>query len=80
MIYPVDMIRTRMLAAAFNTSSSSSDQNSTILRTVRHLVKTEGSQTLFRGVTPCLLRGFPVNATVFYVYEFLIALSWKSME
>jgi solute carrier family 25 carnitine/acylcarnitine transporter 20/29 len=36
--------------------------------------KTEGVGVFFRGLGPTLLRGFPVNAVTFYVYEVVMKL------
>uniref|UniRef100_A0A6B2LDL2 Mitochondrial carrier protein n=1 Tax=Arcella intermedia TaxID=1963864 RepID=A0A6B2LDL2_9EUKA len=64
-IYPVDVIKTRM---------QTTSQFSSTAQCVRHVWHNEGLPAFFKGLTPCLVRSFPVNATVFWVYEFLI--SW----
>ncbi|PFX22260.1 Mitochondrial carnitine/acylcarnitine carrier protein [Stylophora pistillata] len=43
----------------------------------RHLVKEEGVASLFKGVTPVLLRAFPANAGLFLGYEVAMkTFSW----
>lgn len=39
------------------------------LRTARHILAREGSAGFFRGLGPCFLRAFPVNASALFVYE-----------
>lgn len=33
-------------------------------------LRKEGVAGMFRGVTPCLIRAFPANATCFLAYEY----------
>lgn len=37
---------------------------------LRQTVATEGTRGLFRGLTPCLVRAFPANASCFLAYEY----------
>lgn len=39
------------------------------LHIVRHIYTRDGTPGFFRGLGPCLLRAFPVNACAFFVYE-----------
>jgi hypothetical protein len=38
------------------------------------MYKTEGMGSLFRGITVCALRAYPVNACTFVIYE--TAMRW----
>ncbi|CAO3583234.1 unnamed protein product [Absidia cylindrospora] len=38
--------------------------------------QTEGMQVFFRGLGPTILRGFPVNAVTFWIYE--VVMDWLS--
>lgn len=40
--------------------------------TVRHIYSNQGLPGFFRGLAPCILRAFPVNACAFFVYEGLM--------
>lgn len=40
--------------------------------TVRHIYSNQGVPGFFRGLGPCILRAFPVNACAFFVYEGLM--------
>ena len=37
--------------------------------TARQILAREGSAGFFRGLGPCFLRAFPVNASALFVYE-----------
>lgn len=39
------------------------------IRTVRQIALENGIAGFYRGLGPCLLRAFPVNACAFFVYE-----------
>eukprot|EP01125_Pyxidicula_operculata_P009389 TRINITY_DN3091_c0_g1_i2.p1 TRINITY_DN3091_c0_g1~~TRINITY_DN3091_c0_g1_i2.p1 ORF type:complete len:299 (+),score=57.22 TRINITY_DN3091_c0_g1_i2:109-1005(+) len=67
--YPADVIKTRM---------QSSNRFNGLSDCVRTILRTEGVGSFWHGVVPCLLRAFPVNATIFFVYEFIIRLSWAN--
>jgi len=60
--YPIDVIKTQL---------QSSTEHSTIVGAARHIWKHEGLPGFYRGIVPCVARAFPVNATVFGVYEFV---------
>jgi len=38
-------------------------------QTARDIFLREGYRGFFKGLGPCLLRAFPVNASAFFVYE-----------
>ncbi|KAI8365669.1 mitochondrial carrier domain-containing protein [Choanephora cucurbitarum] len=72
-IYPVDVIKSRLQMPS---------QESLLVRLPYRSIKdcvvrsyrSEGSGVFFRGLWPTLLRGFPVNAVTFYVYEVVMNL------
>lgn len=39
------------------------------ITTTRHIYACDGLSGFIRGLGPCLLRAFPVNACAFFVYE-----------
>lgn len=45
---------------------------SSFVGTVRNIYGQQGIPGFFRGLGPCLLRAFPVNACAFFVYEGLM--------
>lgn len=63
--YPFDVIKSRLQAEAVTKSSSVSQMGQ--LQYIAKLYRHEGIQTFFRGLSPVLLRAFPVNATTFAV-------------
>jgi len=65
-IYPVDVVKTRMQATS---------QFSSVRTCITTMLQKEGVAAFFQGLTPCLVRSFPVNATVFFVYEFIVSSS-----
>jgi len=68
MIYPVDVIKTRIQTAPLDQPYRES-----MLSTGRSLVAKHGWQYLFRGLGITLLRAFPVNGIIFPVYEFTLS-------
>lgn len=60
--YPIDMIKSRMQVDGI---SSSQYKNS--YDCLHQTVKTGGVSSLFRGITPTIIRAFPVNAVTFAV-------------
>lgn len=66
--YPYDVIKTRMQVSKEYTS-------------VRHCAmqayRAEGATVFYRGMLPCLIGSFPINAIIFFIYEFLIQASWS---
>ena len=81
--YPLDLVANKMMADIVLTStsnstdsSSSSSTSKTIRKKIgmmdqfRIIYKQYGWKGYFRGIGPCLLRAFPVNAAIFVSYEF----------
>ncbi|KAI2513824.1 hypothetical protein MHU86_607 [Fragilaria crotonensis] len=68
MIYPVDVIKTRIQTAPINTPSS----ELTMAHVGRALVQQHGWKVMFRGLGVTLMRAFPVNGIIFPVYEFTL--------
>jgi len=64
-VYPVDVIKTRI-------QTSPLDSPVSFLNTGRQIVAKHGYSVLFRGLGITLIRAFPVNATIFPVYEFTL--------
>ena len=64
-VYPVDVIKTRIQTSSFDTPVS-------FLGAGRQLVAQHGASVLFRGLGVTLIRAFPVNGTVFPVYEWTL--------
>mmetsp|Transcript_4873 Transcript_4873/g.4629 ORF Transcript_4873/g.4629 Transcript_4873/m.4629 type:complete len:146 (+) Transcript_4873:457-894(+) len=42
-----------------------------VIPTFIYIVKKFGYRRLYNGITPCLLRAFPINSIIFAVYEFI---------
>ena len=68
MIYPFDIIKTRIQTAPMDTPL----EKRRLLRVGRDIVRKEGVSALFRGLNVTIMRAFPVNAIVFPVYEFCL--------
>lgn len=84
-IYPLDVIKSRIQMQ--QPSSSSPGATTPLLTTldrpytsIRDCVvrsyRAEGLGVFFRGLAPTVLRGFPVNAVTFWMYEWVMA--WLS--
>lgn len=69
-IYPIDVIKSRMQLDGM--SSQSIYKNS--FDCLRKSVQADGYICLFRGLTPTLIRAFPVNAVTFTVVEWTMKL------
>jgi hypothetical protein len=67
-IYPIDVIKTRM---------QSTSEFKSMYHCSTTILRREGISAFFQGLTPCIVRSFPVNATIFFVYEFIIRQSLK---
>jgi len=67
-IYPMDVVKTRM---------QTTSQYKSILECISSILQNEGPRAFFRGLSPCIIRSFPVNATIFFVYELIIKQSLK---
>ena len=64
-IYPIDVIKTHIQTAPLQTDPA----ELRVWAVGRRLVRQHGWRHLFRGLGVCILRGFPVNGTIFPVYE-----------
>jgi len=69
MIYPIDVIKTRIQTAPMNTPASELQ----IFTVGRNLAAQHGWRFLFRGLGVTLIRAFPVNGIIFPVYEFTLS-------
>jgi len=67
-VYPLDVVKTRMQATS---------QFNSVRACVISMLRNEGIPAFFQGLTPCLIRSFPVNATIFFVYEHIVKYSNK---
>jgi len=66
--YPYDVIKTRLQVDS---------KYINIRHCARETFKTEGITTFYRGMVPCLIGSFPINAIIFFIYEILIQASWN---
>eukprot|EP00549_Striatella_unipunctata_P004981 CAMPEP_0118684916 /NCGR_PEP_ID=MMETSP0800-20121206/6923_1 /TAXON_ID=210618 ORGANISM="Striatella unipunctata, Strain CCMP2910" /NCGR_SAMPLE_ID=MMETSP0800 /ASSEMBLY_ACC=CAM_ASM_000638 /LENGTH=285 /DNA_ID=CAMNT_0006581703 /DNA_START=455 /DNA_END=1312 /DNA_ORIENTATION=- len=73
LIYPFDVIKTRIQTMDIDTHLSSRR----ILSVGRSLVSQHGWSILVRGLGVCLMRAFPVNAIIFPVYEYSLGILAK---
>jgi solute carrier family 25 carnitine/acylcarnitine transporter 20/29 len=62
--YPIDIVKTRMQTQPLENPLYTSTWDC-----VRKIYKQEGIRGFSRGLTPCLVRAYPVNAVTFIVYE-----------
>ncbi len=62
--YPLDLISSRMEA-----SVALGDRQLTMTEHIKEIYAQSGVRGFFRGIGPCLLRAFPVNATIFLTYD-----------
>lgn len=58
-IYPFDVIKSKMQAS----------ENQTTMEIVKTIIKSRKIRTLFQGLGPTVIRGFPQGAVSFFVYE-----------
>ena len=65
---PFDIIKTRIQTAPWDTART----DLKIVNITRALIRENGWRYMFRGLGVTLVRAFPVNATVFPVYEFTL--------
>lgn len=68
MIYPFDIIKTRIQTAPMDTPL----EKRRMLAVGRDIVQKEGFGALFRGLNVTLIRAFPVNGIIFPVYEYTL--------
>lgn len=67
-VYPFDVIKTRIQTSPLDAPVS----ERRILNVGRQIVEKHGFRFLFRGLGITLVRAFPVNGTIFPVYEFTL--------
>ena len=68
MIYPFDIIKTKIQTWPMDTPV----EKRRIWAVGSDIVRREGVTALFRGLTVTVIRAFPVNATIFPVYEYCL--------
>lgn len=68
-VYPFDVIKTKIQTAPLDATGPAVN----IWKVGAELVAKHGFGHLFRGLPITLIRGFPVNGTIFPVYEFTLA-------
>ncbi|KAI8981457.1 mitochondrial carrier domain-containing protein [Pilobolus umbonatus] len=79
-IYPIDVIKSRLQMQQSIQLNHPNESASLLLKRPYTSItdccvrsyKAEGMVVFFRGLWPTLLRGFPVNAVTFYVYELVM--------
>ncbi|RDB29261.1 Mitochondrial substrate carrier family protein L [Hypsizygus marmoreus] len=74
MAIPADNIKNRMMAHPYPLPYAQLLTSAIVTRpsfflTARQIYSRDGISGFFRGLGPCLLRAFPVNACAFFVYE-----------
>mmetsp|Transcript_3973 Transcript_3973/g.8619 ORF Transcript_3973/g.8619 Transcript_3973/m.8619 type:complete len:351 (-) Transcript_3973:240-1292(-) len=67
-IYPFDIMKTRIQTAPWDTPRA----DLKMVAVCRSIIRENGWRFMFRGLGVTLVRAFPVNATVFPVYEFTL--------
>jgi solute carrier family 25 (mitochondrial carnitine/acylcarnitine transporter), member 20/29 len=70
--YPIDVLKTRV-----QSDSITSPKYSGNIDCLLQIVRQEGVRALFHGISPCLLRAFPVNTGIFLGFESLKRLMIK---
>lgn len=68
-VYPVDMLKSRMQIDGITTTQYTSTYDC-----LQKTIKSSGVQSLFRGLTPTLIRAFPVNAATFTVVTWTLRI------
>ncbi|KAH8835730.1 mitochondrial carrier [Flagelloscypha sp. PMI_526] len=67
-----DTVKNRMMSWPYPNPYSTiqaSTRRPTFIGVARQIYTTDGYRGFFRGLGPCLLRAFPVNACAYFVYE-----------
>lgn len=79
--YPMDLTApcSRMMAYPYpspypHPSPTASIAKPSLVRVVREIALRDGYAGFSRGLGPCLLRAFPVNASAYFVYEGVMRL------
>ncbi|KAI8336900.1 mitochondrial carrier domain-containing protein [Blakeslea trispora] len=73
-IYPIDVVKSRLQMQQTQETLLVRQPYRSIKDCVVRSYRSEGPGVFFRGLWPTLLRGFPVNAVTFYVYEIVMKL------
>lgn len=68
-IYPVDMLKSRI-----QTDGITSRKYTSAYDCLQKSIKSGGVSSLFRGLTPTIIRAFPVNAVTFSVVTWTMRL------
>ncbi|KAJ3103824.1 Mitochondrial carrier protein ymc2 [Phlyctochytrium planicorne] len=71
MIYPIDVIKSRLQTDSFNPAEQKYKGS---IDCARKIIATEGVRGLYRGFLACMLRAGPVNAVTFMAYEATMSL------
>lgn len=80
-IYPIDVVKSRLQMQQKHVVANHLNESTHIIMdrpyaSIKDCVvrsyRSEGVGVFFRGLFPTLLRGFPVNAVTFYVYEIVM--------
>ncbi|KAK2461981.1 hypothetical protein APHAL10511_006444 [Amanita phalloides] len=80
MAIPADNVKNRMMSYPYplpyptSRSATSLIARPSFLGVVRQIYTVDGPAGFFRGLGPCLLRAFPVNASALFVYEGLMTM------
>jgi len=69
--YPLDVVKSRMQADSLDPTKA---KYSSSLACYRYIYTSEGLRGFYRGLAPCLVRAFPVNAITFLAYELTMRL------
>ncbi|KAG7450599.1 mitochondrial carrier [Guyanagaster necrorhizus] len=78
MAIPADNVKNRMMAYPYPKPYPMALSNDVLMErpsfllVTKKILATEGYRGFFRGLGPCLLRSFPVNASALFVYESLL--------
>lgn len=59
--YPVDVAKSRIQIK---------NSNENLVQTINNIVRQEGVRTLYKGLSPTVLRTIPATATLFATYEY----------
>eukprot|EP00128_Syssomonas_multiformis_P013333 Colp12_sorted_trinity150504_noHs@23600 len=61
-VFPADVIKSRIQAQG-------RESDGRFISVLKHTIKVEGIQGVYRGLTPAVVRAFPANAALFLTYE-----------
>ncbi|KAI5836191.1 mitochondrial carrier [Schizophyllum commune Tattone D] len=73
---PADTVKNRMMAypypEPYPTSASAALKRPSFLSVARDIWRNDGPRGFYRGLGPCIIRAFPVNACALLVYESIL--------